>query len=66
MNYKHILSIAFLLIAGILTSAVANEADWMPDANLRQKVRAKLDLDADAELDASTDDRIYQVVGNRQ
>ena len=50
MNYKHILSIAFLLIAGIITSAVANEADWMPDANLRQKVRAKLGLDAGAEL----------------
>ena len=50
MNYKHILSIAFLLIAGIITSAVADEADWMPDANLRQKVRAKLGLDAGAEL----------------
>ena len=39
-----------MLITGIITSAVANEADWMPDANLRHKVRAKLGLDAGAAL----------------
>lgn len=38
MKYKYILLIGFLLITGIITSAVANEADWMPDANLRSEV----------------------------
>ena len=34
----------------MLASTVANEADWMPDANLRAAVREDLGLAADAEL----------------
>ena len=44
MKYKYILLIGFLLITGIITSAVANEADWMPDANLRSEVRSDMGL----------------------
>ena len=35
-----------LVFTSVIAPTVANEADWMPDANLRTTVRSALDLDA--------------------
>ena len=35
-----------LIFISVIALTVANEADWMPDANLRTAVRSALDLDA--------------------
>ena len=39
-----------LVFMCMLASTVANEADWMPDANLRTEVRADLGLADNEEL----------------
>ena len=61
-----------MLITGIITSAVANEADWMPDATLQSAVREALGL-ADNEpltqekmLELTTLTETNSTIGNLQ
>ena len=35
-----------LVLISLIAPTAANEADWMPDANLRTAVRSALDIDA--------------------
>ena len=50
MKPFYVFSAGLLVFMCMLASAVANEADWMPDANLRAAVREDLGLAADVEL----------------
>ena len=61
-----ILSILGISIyVGHIQNAVANEADWMPDANLRTAVRADLGLANDDDLTKlrAVDEGISDLIG---
>ena len=50
MKPFYVFSAGLLVFMCMLASTVANEVDWMPDANLRTEVRAELELADNEEL----------------